>query len=906
MNPKAYRLPQTALPRAYEIALDVRLGVERFQGQVAIQLEIVEPCATIELNARGLEVAEATLALPDSRTLPCAVTLDAERELVLVTPPEPLTLGAATLTLTYTGRVSSGLEGLYLAVDGADRMICTQCEPVGARAILPCFDEPPFKARFAWRVTTAPDAVVLTNGALTGVAESSDGSAKTWTFAPTAPMSSYLLALVVGDLASTPERVVNGVPLRIWALRGKEQTGQFALDYTARLLPWYEDYFATPYHFGKLDQIAVPAFSAGAMENVGLILSQAILLLMDPRTASLRQQKSIAEVIAHEVAHMWFGNLVTMRWWDDIWLNEAFASWMAYRVVDALSPEYNIWDDFSVSAERILETDALANTHAIFKPADTPEGIMENFDQITYTKGCAVLRMLEHFLGQDTFRAGLRTYMREFAEGNATGGDLWRHLQSASREPVTEIMESWVLQPGHPIVRVELEREGGATRLRLSQRRFFSGAGAGADNTQLWGVPLVIRYRDDAGLHETHHLLSTREATLALDVSGMLVWCYANAGEVGFYRQQLDATLVRGLLAHLDELTPAERRGLLRDQWALVANGSQPIGAFLDVLDVLARDDDYRIVRQVVTTLETLEHYLQDAGDARALAGFRAWVRRTFAPKLAALGYEPRTDDTANQTQARPYVVSAMTRYAHDASAIEQARQWAAREAADPTAVDANLASVFVGAAAQFGDAALYDRYIQIYQQRKAAGAPPQVTERYVASFPRFQQPELVARTLELLNGDLFPFQSMLGIMAPMLFQPATQVATWEWLKSRWSYLEEVGREILPFIVQFTGQLPGSLRADLVAFFAERLHGEYQASQAQALEQIDQTEELKTRTRPGLLAWFQAQPADDPSADPAGDPPETPATPVPADPPASGGASGGPTGWLRRLFGGGA
>ncbi|MGO8950534.1 MAG: M1 family metallopeptidase [Ktedonobacterales bacterium] len=855
MNPKAYRLPHTVMPRHYAIEIDARVGVEELHGRVAIQLDITVPCTSIELHARDLQVTEATLAW-EGRTLVGAVTLDPDRELAIIQMPEALSPGAATLHLRYLGRVSNGLDGMYLAINGAERMICTQCETVGARAILPCFDEPDFKARFAWQVTTSVDAVVLTNGALASVSEGADGISKTWTFVPTPPMSSYLLAVAIGNLASTPVELVNGVPLCIWTSAGREGAGQFALHYTARLLPWYEDYFAVPYHFGKLDQLAVPAFTAGAMENAGLIMSQDVLLLLDPQTASWRQEKLVAMVIAHEFAHMWFGDLVTMRWWDDIWLNEAFAEWMAFRVVDALSPDYQIWDDFRVIAGRVLETDALANTHSIYKPAETPQAIQENFDEITYTKGCAVLRMVERFLGQDVFRDGIRTYMREFAESNATGSELWRHLQSASKEPVTQIMESWILQPGHPVVQVGLATVGDTTTLHLSQRRFFSRAGADVGNEQMWYVPLVIRYRDDAGMHEMRHLLSGSSASLPLDITGKLVWCYANAGEIGFYRQQMEQRLVVELLAHRDELEPAEQLGLLRDQWALVASGTQSIGAFLDVLAVMAASDDYRIVRQVAITLGMLENFLQDAGSGQALDDFRAWVSRIFGPKLARLGYEPQPGETEGQAETRCLVLDAMTRYAHDASTIEHARAWAAREAEDPRAVDANLAPIFVRAAAEFGDDALQQRYLAIYQQRKAADASPQEIDRYVNSFSRFEQPEMVQRTFQWIGEGIFPFQSIVSIMGSMVLQPPTQMAAWGWVKSHWEYLEQVAGPLIPRLVQAMGELPAKLRPDIEAFFNEHLHGELQSSLAQALEQIEQTAELKARTRDDLLAWF--------------------------------------------------
>ncbi|HEV2460000.1 MAG TPA: M1 family aminopeptidase, partial [Ktedonobacterales bacterium] len=621
MNPKAYRLPTHALPRRYDIALDACLGTPTFQGHVTIQLDLTAPSDRIELHARDLRISRAELTI-DGETLPGAVTPDAEREIVAIQFARTLPTGPTTLGLAYEGTVSSGLDGLFLSKDGPDELLCSQCEAVGARAILPCFDEPTFKARFAWKVTTVPDAVVLTNGRLLSAEASTDGAAKTWTFAPTAPMSTYLLAVAIGDLASPPERVVNGVPLRIWALRGKEHLGQFALDYTARLLPYYDDYFAVPYHFEKLDQVGIPAFGAGAMENAGLIVSQQVLLLVDPESASQRQEMIAAAVIAHEFAHMWFGDLVTMKWWDDIWLNEAFANWMAYHAVDTLSPQYRVWDESQARVDGARAADSLESSHPIYNRVETPSAIYENFDIITYEKGGAVLRMVHDFLGDEAFRAGLRAYMREFAEDNAAGADLWRNLQQASHQPVGALMESWIMQAGHPLITVAFD----GSELHLRQRRFFASAHA-PQSDQLWQVPLVIRYEDGAGVHETHYLLGEREARVPLDVTGDLLWCYANAGEVGFYRQQLDALLLQRLLVRLDRLTPAEQKGLLRDQWALVANGSQPISAYLDVIGALSSSDDHTLVGQIVAEhLRRVETLLELVDDAEATAGFRTWV----------------------------------------------------------------------------------------------------------------------------------------------------------------------------------------------------------------------------------------------------------------------------------------
>jgi aminopeptidase N len=562
---------------------------------------------------------------------------------------------------------------------------------------------------------------------------------------------------------------------------------------------------------------------------------------------------------------MWFGDLVTMRWWDDAWLNESFAEWVSFRAVDELSPDYDVWGEFALRVGLVLETDALAHTHPIYQPVDTPVAIEENFDEITYAKGCAVLRMVEQYLGNADFRAGIRTYMQEFAEGNATGADLWRHLQSASSAPVTEMIQSWVLQPGHPIVRMELKASESGSSLRLSQRRFFGHPGASDGNTQLWHVPLVIRYQDDTGRHEYRCLLSERDVELPLAVSGTLAWCTVNAGDTGFYRQDPDASLLAGLVAHLDELHPVEQAALLRDQWALVQSGSQSISSFLDTLVAVANSDDYRVIRQMATILRMLEIFLLDAGDtgAQALLDYRAWIVATFGSKLARLGYQPRADESARQAQVRGLLLDIVIRFGHDPAAIQQARAAQAREATDPLAVDANLASIVVGAAAQFGDEALQRQYLAIYQQRRAAGASPQQVGRYVSSFYRFQHPEMIERTFQWMDEGVFPFQDMLFIIRPMIQQWGTRKAAWAWIKSHWdSFDGAVGGAVpfvTPLIVQATGNLPGELRPEVEAFFAEHLHGELQSSVAQALEEMTQSDEVEVRTRDALVAWFNGR-----------------------------------------------
>lgn len=854
MNPKAYRLPAQVLPTRYDIELDARLGREDFHGKVAIQLDIRQSVSSIELHAVELVLSDARLAV-GGKTLDGNIQQDADREMATISFGETLHAGPATLEIAFAGSVSKGLDGLYLAKDGPEQCLCTQCEETDARAIFPCFDEPTFKAQFAWKITTAPDVTVLANGPRVSVESSDGGNSKTWTFAPTKKMSSYLIALVIGDVASTPEEEVNGTPLRVYALRGKEHMGRFARDFTKRLLPWYEEYFAAPYHFDKYDQVAVPGFAAGAMENSGLVLFRQSLLLLNPQTSSWNAEKSVAHVVAHEFAHMWFGNLVTMKWWDDLWLNEAFAEWMSYKAIDALSPEYELWNDFQSGRIRAMSSDALESTHPIYSKVETPAEAAEMFDVITYEKGCAVMRMLESFLGEDAFRAGMRTYMKEFAEGNAAGADLWRHMETAAGHPVTQIMNSWVAQGGYPIVRVSLE---GAT-LKLSQKRFFSSPSAGADNTQTWHVPLIVRYEDDKGIQQVRHLLSEREGTISLDVQGDLKWVHANADEIGFYRQDLDEELQRRLLANIDKLSPMEQMGLLSDQWAVTRNGTQPITRFLAVESSMMDTQNYNVLDKVVGYLYNLEWLLEDAADEAAMNNFRAWVDSCFKKRMAQLSYEPKAGESQNDAQSRVSLVAAMTLLAQDEEAQRQAREWADKEAQDPSAVDANLAGLYVAASARSGDLARFERYVDIYKQRKNSASSPQERDRYLNSFGFFKQPQIVAQTLQLMEDRTIPQEAVMPMLRTMLGQRHTQLQAWDFMRAHWDYVLTLGTLSIPDLVGASGNLPASRRDELVEFYDKNLNGMAEQSYARAIETMDQLDEFSRRARGGVVEWFARQ-----------------------------------------------
>jgi puromycin-sensitive aminopeptidase len=502
----------------------------------------------------------------------------ATSETIRIAFDEPIPSGRAILTLEWTGRMSAGLRGLYRAGDVA----VTQFEAADARRVFPCFDEPGFKA--AWTLAIdAPAGLALLSNAAAASAAQSDGRQRV-TFRETPPLPTYLVALACGRLAPSDAISVRGVPVRTWAVPEKTALCAFGQEVAVEVLPRLEDYFGLPYAFGKLDQVGIPEFEAGAMENAGLVTFRETALLLDPALASLPVKKRVAEVVTHEIAHMWFGNWVTMRWWDDLWLNEAFATWMSFKIVDGWKPDWRVWLDFDAGKAAALHLDALRSTHPIRAEVKNPDDMTESFDLITYEKGGAVLRMIEGYREETSGRDPPDEPSRR-ANG---GDDLWGALAEASRQPVIELANAWIDQPGHPIVEVRRDRG----RVRLSQKRFLSEPrpAPGAEVTraappgpgEIWPVPLVLRWEDEEGTKEQRHLLRGAEGEVVLAATGPIAWLCANAGSTGFYRAAYDGAGLTSLALHLGRLAPSERIGLHSDEWALVRAAMRG-GAFLDL-----------------------------------------------------------------------------------------------------------------------------------------------------------------------------------------------------------------------------------------------------------------------------------------------------------------------------------
>ncbi|HWP35285.1 MAG TPA: M1 family metallopeptidase, partial [Thermodesulfobacteriota bacterium] len=859
--------------RHYAIELEVSPARRTFRGRVTIAARAAAPTREVELHARDLRVVEA-VATAGRRRLAGRPRYHPDRETVVLTFAEPLPRGALTLALAFRGRLDPGLRGLYLARDGRERAIVSQCEATDARAIFPCFDEPDLKATLQWTVRAPADLAVITNGAVARRTVDRRRGTQLVVCRRTPKLPTYLAAVTVGPYAATPVRRVAGTPCRVWAAPGALGQAGFALEVTAFVLPWFERYFGQKYHYRKLDQVAVPGFDAGAMENAGAIFYRKNLLLMDPAAASWRQQKAIAETIAHEISHQWFGNRVTMQWWDDLWLNEAFATWIGTKAVDAWRPEWRLWDEFQADRARALAADALVNTRPIYHPVRSPADAVEMFDVITYEKGGAVLRMLERYLGEEPFRRGIQAYMAAYKDANARGADLWARLAEASGEPVGPLMTSWVTQPGFPVVSVELAgpAEAGAAadgrpRLRLTQRRFFADpARAREPNDQRWHVPMVIRYAAGGEVREQRALLVEGSGEVALDASGPLGWLYANADAIGFYRLDPAPPLLEALLtAGLPHLTAAERIALLEDQWALVRNATTDIARFLRVLDAFGAERDFAVVDAVAARLDFLAERLVAEADRPAFARF---VARLLGAQLEELGWDPRPGEDEATATRRATVIATLGDAARLPAVLEEAERRQPQEAADPRSVDPNLAGVIVRLAARRGDAARFDAYVATYRARKARQAPPQEANRYLHALAAFEAPALVRRTLELcLEGEVVPQEQLAIMLQQLLQQRAAAAETWAFLKTHWAALEpRLGPLGLNRVIRATTGLPYRLRDDVAAFFAAHPVAEARRALAQALETLDLDEELRRREQARLSAWLAGRAGEGPAA----------------------------------------
>jgi puromycin-sensitive aminopeptidase len=846
-----FRLSRDVWPRRYDLRLALDLERWRQHGTVAIDLELRAATAAITLHALDLEITAARLdgSAPGAPAT-ATVTVHPKAEAATLTFPAPVGPGTATLTLEFTGEIVEKLRGLYRSVKDGERYAATQFEAADARRAFPCFDEPEYKARFALALDVPADLTAIANGAVAAEEPAGPGR-KLVRFRETPPISSYLVAFLVGPFDATPVvETASGAPVRVWLPRGLADKGLYARDAHRQAVEWLADYTAIPYPYGKIDAIGLADFEAGAMENPGAITYRLTAIAADPAEASTDTLKDIFYTAAHELTHMWWGDLVTMAWWNDLWLNESFATFVGWKATAELNPEWGMWRDFVATLARPFALDALVSTHPISFQVENARQAAERFDVITYWKGAGVVRMIERFLGSDAFQAGVRSYLTRYAEKNATADDFWRELDQASGRDVTTIANAWIREPGHPVVEFASRFDGAGATLTLRQRRFFSDPEmTGAAPEQRWPVPLVLKVGSAAGTREERVILAG--PTLEVTLSGA-TWVFPNGGGAGFYRFALDDGAIARLAASLATgLAPEERLNLIGNQWALLKAGIGGIGAFVLLVRGFAGEHDRAVLEAISQRLSWLEtHVLTDTDRPR----FAALVQSLFGPELATLGWEARDGEPVDLRVKRAAVIGALGHLARDGAVLAEARDRLELYFADRSALEPNLVPVVANLVARDGDAALYQRFLD--RKRTSAADDPEEEERFLYALASFEAKALVDRTLALTFTDDVRPQDRALVLSRLLGARTSRDATWAFVRDGW---KERILTMDPMLRQYVIRGMATLTSPALAgpvgdFLAAHVTDETRETTAQAREQLRIDAAAVARLGPELTA----------------------------------------------------
>ena len=843
----AQRLPEVASPENYKLTFSPNLEKATFDGEETISVRVSKPTSEITLNAVDIDFHEVTVTA-GGNTQTAKVTPQKENEMVVLSVEKALAPGSATIHIRYSGILNDEMRGFYIGKDDHGRKYAaTQFESTDARRAFPSFDEPAYKATFDITAIADKGQVAISNQKIVSDTPG-PGERHTVHFATTAKMSSYLAALVVGNFEYI-EGEADGIPIRVYSTPGKKDMGQFALASAEHVLSYYDKYFNIKYPYGKLDLIGLPDFSAGAMENTGCITFREVILLIDEKHGSAELKKEIASVIAHEMAHQWFGDLVTMRWWDDIWLNEGFATWMSSKPLEAWKPEWNFKQD-DVRIDWTLNIDSLANTRPIHQAANTPAQIQELFDGIAYGKTAAVLRMLESYLGEETFRAGVNAYIDRHQYANATADDFWGAQAKTSKKPVDEIMPTFVKQAGVPIINVKSQCSGNSTTVTLDQRRYFyDRAKFQAPNEELWQVPICLKGSAGEGAPQCE-LLTKKQGTFTLP--GCSTWVLANAGATGYYRVGYEPAAVRALASDAEsKLSPEERIALQSDIWASVRVGREPVGDYLALAQGLSSDRNRAVIEDMLGRLNYVGEYLVSESDREA---YRVWLRQYLTPILKDVGWEPKAGESDEQKTLRAQVFIALGYDARDPMALAEARKIADKALDNPASVDRELAGAAIRLAALTGDQAFYDKLLATLKNAKSP------EEYYMALFalPQFVDPNLLQQTLNYAISPEVRSQDALQLIGSVMQNPAGEKIAWDFVLAHWSAVQKAGG---PFasaeIVGATGTFcDANMRDQVAQFYAAHKIEAAERTYRQSIERINNCVELKSQQEPQLATWL--------------------------------------------------
>lgn len=850
-------LPTTVKPSKYNITLQPDLKNFTFSGEEEVTIEVLKETTEIVLNSIELKISSVEFKAGDKALTATKIDYDEKRETATFTFDQTLPVGAATLKVAFTGVLNDKLKGFYRSkYTNAQKeevyMGVTQFEPTDARRALPCWDEPAIKATFVVTLVVPKALTALSN--MPVVSETNkDADLKTVTFDETPIMSTYLLAFVVGEFDYVEDKTSNGVVVRVYTPLGKSEQGLFALQVAVKTLPFYDDYFGIPYPLPKSDLIAIPDFAAGAMENWGLVTYRETAVLVDPVNSSAASKQWVALVVGHELAHQWFGNLVTMEWWTHLWLNEGFASWIEYLAVDHCFPEWDIWTQFVFSdLGRAFGLDCLKSTHPVeVEVADAAE-IDEIFDIISYSKGCSIVRMLASFLGNDVFKKGLNIYLNRHKYANALTEDLWAALSETSGKPVKELMDHWTKQDGYPVLFVsEKESKDAETTLEVTQSRFLS-TGEDSSITTIWWVPIGV-----ATPHGTvQQIIKDKTSTVTVKADKN-EWIKFNPGVTGFYRVRYTDELLNRLRAPIEslELPPADRLGIQGDAFALARAGMLPTTHVLSLLSAFKNEENYTVYSDLSANIGDLATVVSATDYYPSFTRYAASLYENIVNKV---GWDAKEGEGHLISLLRTLVLGAAGKYGH-AATIAEAQKRFAKFLDDRSSLHADMRGAVYRiclANAPEGDDSVYESVLRIFRETDLH----EEKERCMRALGASSDPKLLQKTLEFAMGSEVRSQDTVFVIAGVAANPKGRELAWKFVQEKWTELftRYDGGFLLSRLVQTTSAdfTTEEKAKEVEAFFAVNKAPAAERAVKQSVEKIRSNARWLANDGEAMGKWF--------------------------------------------------
>ncbi|XP_049874380.1 puromycin-sensitive aminopeptidase [Pectinophora gossypiella] len=841
-NKPFQRLPKCVVPKHYDLELVPNLEKFTFTGKTAVKVSIVNSTKQIVLHCLDLELTSVKLQYndggSDSTKSPAEVRVSPADETATIEFEQPLPCGDATLLCEFTGEINDKMKGLYrskyLTPGGEERYAAvTQFEATDARRCFPCWDEPAIKATFDITLEVPANRVALSN--MPVKEEKTNGDKKIVKFDTTPVMSTYLVAVVVGEYDYVEKKSRDGVLVRVYTPVGKSKQGMFALEVAAKVLPYYKEYFDIAYPLPKIDLIAIADFSAGAMENWGLVTYRETCLLVDEEHTSAVRRQWIALVVGHELAHQWFGNLVTMEWWTHLWLNEGYASFVEFLCVNHLFPEYDIWTQFVTETYiRALELDCLKNSHPIEVPVGHPSEIDEIFDDISYNKGASVIRMLHRYIGDEDFRKGMNIYLTRHQYKNTFTEDLWAALEEASKKPVGAVMSTWTKQMGFPMVQVTSEQRGPDRVLTLTQQKFCAD-GSQCDDS-LWMVPITISTQEHPAKIALSTVLEKRTQEVVLENVAESSWVKLNPGTVEYYRTRYPPCMLAQLVTAVRDgsLPPLDRLGLLDDCFALVQAGLTHTAESLKLMEAFSNETNFTVWSSISNCLSKLEALFSHTALDKPLKNYG---RKLFSNVTRRLGWDAEEKESHLDTLLRSLVLNKMITF-EDPDTIQEAKSRFEKHTSGACTLPADLRSACYRAVLSDADEATFERFLQLYR----AADLHEEKDRISRALGAVKDTELLKKVLDFAVSDEVRSQDTVFVIMSVAWSRNGRDLAWQFFKDHWQQFMDryQGGFLIARLVKSTTENFASEAAaqDIEEFFRTHQSPGAERSVQQALETV--------------------------------------------------------------------